>query len=86
MAAPKGHQRYGGRSKGIPNKTTAALKEMILAALGELGGQEYLQKQAKENPSAFMTLLGKVLPMTVAGDPNAPIKTDSKIEIIHIKP
>lgn len=56
-----------GRPKGIPNKTTAALKEMILGALDEKGGVDYLAKQADQNPAAFMTLLGKVLPMQVTG-------------------
>lgn len=62
-----------GRKKGTPNKTTKALKEMILGALDEKGGQAYLARQAEENPVAFMTLLGKVLPTTLAGDPNAPL-------------
>lgn len=65
-----------GRPKGIPNKTTTALKEMILQALGEAhvgGGIEYLKKQAADNPTAFLSLVGKVLPMTVAGDPTAPL-------------
>jgi hypothetical protein len=29
-----------GRSKGVPNKATKALKEMILGALGRTGGEE----------------------------------------------
>jgi putative NADH-flavin reductase len=34
-------------------------KAMILGALDKAGGEEYLMRQANENPSAFMTLLGK---------------------------
>jgi hypothetical protein len=49
------------------------LKHMILGALNGVGGQMYLQAQAKENPVAFMTLVGKVLPLTVSGDPNNPL-------------
>ena len=63
-----------GRPKGLPNKTTVQLKEMILAALDKSGGVDYLVRQADENPASFLTLVGKVLPMTVAGDPTAPIK------------
>ena len=56
-----------GRPRGALNKTTTALKEMILAALEDAGGQKYLAEQAQKNPSAFMALLGKVLPMTLDG-------------------
>lgn len=59
-----------GRPKGSPNKVTKALKDMILGALNDVGGQEYLAKQAEENPSAFMTLLGKVLPSELSAIEN----------------
>lgn len=54
-----------GRPKGTPNKNTQALKDMILTALGKAGGVEYLVGQAATNPTAFMTLVGKVLPLDV---------------------
>jgi hypothetical protein len=57
-----------GRPPGSLNKTTGALKEMILGALDRLGGEEYLMKLAIENSSAFASLLGKVLPSTIAAD------------------
>ena len=65
-----------GRPKGSQNKTTTALKEMILAALEEQtgGGLGYLKAQAVANPTAFLTLIGKVLPMTVVGDADAPVE------------
>jgi len=75
-----------GRRKGVPNRTTAALKDMILKALDEKGGAEYLARQADKNPAAFMTLLGKVLPMTVAGDPDNPLKTITRIELVGVGP
>ena len=56
-----------GRPKGAPNKTTQALKDMILSALDKSGGVSYLVEQAATNPNAFMSLVGKVLPMTVMG-------------------
>jgi hypothetical protein len=46
---------------------------MILGALDEAGGQEYLARQAEKNPAAFMTLLGKVLPTQLAGTHEQPI-------------
>lgn len=73
----------GGSRKGIPNKMTAELKGMILMALDEAGGVKYLVKQANQrNPAAFMALLGKVLPMTVAGDPENPLQTVARIELV----
>lgn len=65
--AGKGDPKTGGRKKGVPNKVSGTLKDMILTALENEGGIEYLRLQAKENPQAFMTLVGKVLPMTVQG-------------------
>jgi hypothetical protein len=60
-----GRKTGGGSRKGRPNKVTADLRSMILAALDGVGGQEYLQQQAAANPAAFLTLIGKVLPMTM---------------------
>lgn len=58
-----------GRPKGSVNKTTGLLKDAILLAADKAGGKGgmvgYLHKQAQENPTAFMTLLGKVLPTQV---------------------
>ncbi len=83
MAA--GH-KTGGRQKGTPNKITADLKRAILeaaeAAGGEGGTVGYLTLQAQENPAAFLTLIGKVLPTTLAGDPNNPVSTVTRIELI----
>lgn len=78
---PRGGKREGsGRKKGTPNKFNADLKGMILGALNKKGGVEYLVKQADANPTAFLGLVGKVLPMTVAGDPDAPLKTTITVE------
>lgn len=62
--------KTGGRKKGTPNKITALLKDEILQAASDAhpeGRVGYLTQQAKENPTAFMTLLGKVLPTQVEG-------------------
>jgi hypothetical protein len=40
---------------------------MILGALHELGGTQYLVEQGRANPSAFLSLVGRVLPMQVDG-------------------
>ncbi len=62
-----------GRPKGVPNKTTTAVKDMILAALDKAGGMEYLLRQASENPTAFLRLVGKIIPLTVGGDKDNPL-------------
>lgn len=65
----KGQKSGPGRPKGAPNKVTKELKEMILQALDNAGGIEYLERKANDprTASAFLTLVGKVLPMTVQG-------------------
>ena len=63
-----GNLSRNGRPKGTPNKVTRELKEMILGALDSAGGEAYLAEQAEKNPSAFMTLIGKVLPMQVKAE------------------
>ena len=64
-----------GRPKGVPNKTNAAIKDMVLAALDSVGGVEYLKKQAGENPTAFMGLLAKIMPTQITGASDGPIQT-----------
>jgi hypothetical protein len=71
---PKGLPKTGGGSRlGKPNKNTGAIKDMILEALSQSGGVEYLKKQAKENPGPFMQLLGKIMPTQITGANNGPV-------------
>lgn len=74
-----------GRPKGSQNKTTALLKDAILKAAANAGDGdmvEYLTQQARTNPGPFMALLGKVLPMQIAGDPENPLQTVTRIELV----
>ena len=73
-----------GRPKGSQNKPTKALKDMILGALDDAGGQDYLRRQSIENPTAFMTLIGKVLPTTINADVNA--RVVDRIEHVIVDP
>jgi hypothetical protein len=63
---PKGTPKTGGRAAGVPNKVNKELKDMIAGALDKAGGEDYLYRQALENPNAFLTLVGKILPKDVA--------------------
>ena len=69
--------KTGGRSKGTPNRTTALLKDAILQAAEQAGGEGgvvgYLTTQAAGNPGPFMALLGKVLPLQLQGDAENPL-------------
>lgn len=85
-------QGGGGSRKGKPNKLTATVRESILKAFDEVGGPAYLARQAESNPTAFMTLLGKVLPVQaeVTGkdgekfmpDPDLSKLTDAQLRIL----
>lgn len=70
------------RPRGSPNKVTRHLKDMILGALDKAGGEDYLVKQSKDNPTAFLTLVGKVLPMQVTGENGGPVISKVTVEII----
>lgn len=77
MARAKGLPKTGGRQKGTTNKLNADIKAMILGALHDAGGREYLARQAEENPAPFMALLGKILPTTLTGPNDGPIQVES---------
>jgi len=83
----KGVKTGGGSRAGIPNKVTKELREMILGALDDAGGQTYLYQQALEEPKAFLALIAKVIPREVenkiSGDLS--IKTITR-QIIDAKP
>jgi hypothetical protein len=77
-------KKTGGRKMGTPNKTTGALKDAILTAAEEAlpGGKVgYLKWLAKNNSGAFASLLGKVLPTTLAGDPANPILPAGNVDL-----
>src|SRR5262245_60477828 len=69
----KGHRKLGGRRRG-GSQAQLNLKAAILGALEAVNGVEYLIAVAKNDPRTFCTLLGRVLPLTIAGDAASPIK------------
>ena len=54
-----------GRKKGSVNKITKTIREAVELSFHKIGGAEYLVKMAEEQPVAYMTLLGKVLPQQI---------------------
>jgi len=67
--------RGKGRPKGAMNKNSKLLKDAILEAASRAGNKfgkdglvSYLEGQAEENPTAFLSLMGKVLPLQVKAD------------------
>lgn len=76
-----------GRPKGSQNKNTKAVKDMILGALNKAGGEAYLVRMAHQEPKAFLTLVGKVMPIQLSGDPDGdPIRTVTRIELCAVTP
>ena len=73
-----GRRPGAGRKKGVPNTVTADIKAMVLGALDRAGGEEYMLEQARSNPNAFLTLVGKVLPTQITGPNDGPVQVDAK--------
>ena len=65
-----------GRPKGLPNKTSRQIKEMVVGALESAGGQAYLTRCAKDPKlaGAFLALVGKVLPLQITGADGGSLK------------
>ena len=68
-------RKTGGRKKGTPNKSTAAVKDAIGFAFEENGGAERLRDWINEDPkneAAFLTQIWvKLLPLQVGQDPDS---------------
>jgi hypothetical protein len=78
-------KKTGGRKKGVPNKITADIRAAVVEAFDRAGGVDYLVKLASIDPRTFCGLVGKVIPLQVAGDPNNPI-FPSRVEIRLVGP
>lgn len=65
-----------GRPKGVTNKITKEVKEMVAEALNKAGGVDYLVEQAEENPKAFLSLVGRIVPLQVNADHSGHIVID----------
>ena len=77
-----------GRKAGTPNRHTALLKDAILAAAEKAGKGDivaYLERQAEENPVAFLSLLARVLPLQLRGDSDNPLVI-RRVEYVIVDP
>ena len=76
---PKSTTKFGkgnpGKPKGAVNHTTKEVREMVTEALTQAGGVAYLTERAKDprTASAFLSLVGKVLPLQLTGAGGGPI-------------
>lgn len=85
----------GGRPVGSPNKFPRLLKDALLEAAETVGNKlapfqkrgpaqsglvNYLCHQAVKSPNAFMSLLGRVLPLQIESDGNGPVLIVDRIE------
>lgn len=76
-AFKKGEKKPGqGRPKGVLNKNNQAIRDMIAEALDGLGGVSYLMDCGRDpkTKSAFLGLVGKVMPVQVVGDSANPLQ------------
>ena len=65
----KGHQR-GGRPKGVRNKFTGELKQVILDAMHNANKEGlfgFVRDSAMETPTAGLSLLGRLIPVSMVG-------------------
>ena len=64
----KGGKRPGaGRPAGSVNKTTATVKALLLAVNEGMGGEKAMLRWARENPTEFYKLLGRLIPQEHSG-------------------
>lgn len=70
-----GH-KTGGRTKGTPNRNTAAIREALTETFDRLGGVEALTAWGRENPNCFYALWAKLLPREIKADVDASVTSN----------
>ena len=56
-----------GGATGMADKDADDLRQMVLGALADAGGRDYLRRLAEKSPSAFVALVGKIIPARAGG-------------------
>lgn len=91
MGFEKGHKKTGGRKKGVTNKTTTQIKEMVTELVGtqiELW-PKHLDKMMKEDPAEAMKITARlidyVLPKQTKIDLEGELKHKVEKIVVEIK-
>lgn len=91
MAFEKGHKKTGGRKKGITNKTTTQIKEMVTQLVGtqmELWPDQ-LERMMKRDPAEAMKITARlidyVLPKQTKIDLEGELKHKVEKIVVEIK-
>ncbi len=82
MGAPKGHKRFGGRKKGVPNKVTADVKAALSAAFAGMGGVKAFTAWGRENPTEFYKLWAKLLPVELKNPDGEAFRVEGVTEVV----
>ena len=64
---PRG-QKFGGRTKGTPNKLTKSAREAFQLAFEAMGSHASLSTWAKANPTEFYKLYARLIPVEHVGE------------------
>ena len=75
-----------GRKKGVPNKDTGLIRDMIAQALTQVGGVDYLATVAQSHPGPFLALVGKVMPVQITGANGGAIEHGITLQVVGVKP
>lgn len=92
MGAPKGHARYGGRVKGMPNRTTHDVRKTIalIAERNVARLEEWLARVAKDDPDKaadlFLRMIEYHIPKLqrseLTGEGGGPVRVEGGIKLV----
>lgn len=63
MAPAQHHSSTTGKGPAKPQASTGQIRDMVAEALHAAGGAAYLTELSGTDPKAFVSLIGKVLPL-----------------------
>lgn len=75
-------KKFGGRKKGTPNKTTAAVKEAIQFVYEELGGNDAFVKWALTDDKTLSIFYERIYTKLIPLDVNADVKGGLSIQVV----